>query len=221
MNKEKENKELEPKYKLGDLVVIKSYPETFPLNGDPLHIPPIMIVVGVEIENKKKKTHDNELGKQVADRVKYILTWFDNKKSDFVEKILYESFLEFYSEKHKEKEIPELNFKYEYGGISFLRTTPLELIKTKNSKNINNTKFISGGQKDNEKEINSKTSLVTFSCPELVVTGIKKNDKKNSFDDFGNQTKFYSENLIKVMWFNPNLQKYTEQELAQECLNNI
>ena len=221
MNKKEESEKPKISYGIGDIVVIKSYPKAFPLTGDPLHIPPIMVVVGVEIENKKKKTHDNELGKQISERIKYNLIWFDNKKSDFVDKIMYQSFLEPYKPINDEIIIPEINFDYRYGEVVSFRTTILELAKDKTSKNKNDTKFIKGEMKDNVKEVDSITSLVTFSCPELVISGIRKNDKKDSFDDFGNKNKIYSEILIKVMWFNPNLQKYSEYELPQECLNKL
>ena len=221
MNKKEESDKLKISFGIGDLVVINSYPKTNPLSRDPLHVPPVMVVVGIEIENKKKKTHDSELGIEIGERVKYNLLWFDNKKSVFVDKIMYQKLLK----AQEVKAIDRFNYKtdYKFGGKVGFVTSKVELLKKKLSDSNVVTKFSKGKDKlaDNKKDISSINSLVTFTCPDLVISGGRKNNNKDAYDDFGNKNKIFSEILIKVMWFNPNLQKYSEYELPQECLNKI
>jgi len=213
-----------PKFSIGDLVVIKSYPKTFPLNGDPLHIPPIMIVIGIEVEDKKKKTHDNDLGIEIAERIKYNLLWFDNKKSQFVSKLMYEKFIKLHKSVEKMNTFKysksEKETDYKLGCKVEFSTSKMEILKKKSSDSNISTSFQNktSNLKDNVKDVSSVTTLVTFACPDLIVTGGRRNDLKTTHDDFGNKDKTYSEILIKVMWFNPNLQKYSEHELPQECL---
>ncbi len=212
------SKQIEDKhiFSLGDLVVIKSYPDTDPLSGDPLHVPPIMVVIGVEIENEKKKTHDTITGRKIAERIKYNLIWFDNKKSTFVNKIMYESFIKpFEREAGKKTE-----FEYQFGEVAKFTTSYIELKKKKISESEITTKKVQD-KKEDEKKISTITPLVTFVCPELVVTGIRRSETIKEHDDFGNIRKIQPELFIKVMWFNPSLQKYSEFELPKECLINI
>ncbi|KJS07123.1 MAG: hypothetical protein VR77_02165 [Flavobacteriales bacterium BRH_c54] len=208
-----------PKFSIGDLVVINSYPNTNPLKGDPLHVPPIMVVIGIEVENKNKKTHDNDLGIEIGERIKYNLLWFDNKNSKFESKLLYEKFIMLNKDV---KKVNPFNYKTDYklGCKVEFSTSKIELLKKKSSdSNISTTfKKSKGNYNDNIKNVSSVNTLVTFACPDLIVTGGRSNELKSSHDDFGNKVKTYSEILIKVMWFNPNLQKYSEYELPQECL---
>jgi len=196
---------IEPKYKIGDLVVIKSYPNLTPLEGNPDLLPPIMIVIGIEIESNKKKTCNSELGLQIAERTKYEVLWFESKKSTFVTKIIYESFL-----KIKDQQFDSI--KYQYNKVTRFKPTALEL---KKKKIVKSTVINEEG-----KEILQKTvySLLTFTCPDLIITGINKNKLESSFDDFGCPNKIKPEKLVKVMWYNNFQQKYSEFELPLEVL---
>lgn len=228
-----------PKFHLGDIVVIKSYPEKNPLTGDPLHIPPMMVVTGIEIENKKKKTHSNDTGKRIAERIKYHLTWFDNKRSEFVEKVMYESMLKIKETiipddliERAEKENYEQLFNFNYGECTEFSTTHLELEKQKETKSTICTKklVVKGEHADNidresknsdNVEKTTTVALVTFACPKLVITGFRSVSDNIKYDDFGKLKSRFSNELIKVMWFNPIQQKYSEKELPKECLRQV
>lgn len=199
---------LKPRFSIGDLVVIKSYPLTNPLIGEPLNIPPIMVVIGIEIENKNKKTHCKDSGEQIAERIKYEVLWFENKKSMFVSKWVYESFL-------TSKELTSDEVNYEYAKIVNFKPTILELKKRK----VTTSVVIEEG--GTEKPQKTEYPLLTFVCPELVLTGVRKNDETTTFDDFGNIQKVKPSTLVKVMWYNHSQQKYSEFELPLEALVNI
>ena len=214
---------VEPKYRVGDSVVIKSYPKVNPLEGDPNQVPPIMVVTGVEVENKKKKTHDNQTGRQIAERIKYHLIWFDNKKYEFVEKILYESMLDPIDLQLGEK------CEYEYGEKVVFKTRYAELDKTKVSSSNVQTKYSDqkpkkalseNGEKnkDNVKDVITVNPLVTFSSPVFLMSGVRKEVNNMLYDDHGGIKKHSSDTYIKIMYFNPTFQKYSEFEIPRECL---
>lgn len=206
------------KFNIGDLVVIKSYPNVNPLVGDPLHVPPIMCVVGIEIENKNKKTHDTALGVKIAERVKYSLIWFDNKKSDFIEKIMYESFLYIHPSQKKSKTHNKSN--YSYGGVAIFKTQSLELSKSKKSTSTTSSEDQNKIKSDTNFKKTDITPLVTYTSPDFVITGIKLIDENEKYDNKGNMIKQIPEILVKIMWFNPYQQKYSEFEIPKECLIN-
>lgn len=230
-----------PLFKLGDPVVLKSYPGTWDstiereqseeakkleqphilIKGDTLHLPPIMLVTGIEIEDKKKRTHHVELGCQTADRIKYHVTWFDNKKSEFVNKVIYQSLLMETIE--GEKITPQgKKVTFKYGEVCNLKTTQIELLKLKKSSNETQTNYpLNPNAQDKGKGHrvqNRKESLLTFVCPPLVMSDIKINKESKAHHNEGNLKSEYSGRLIKVTWFNYQQQKYSEAELPEECL---
>ncbi len=155
-----------PLFQIGELVVVKSYPLNNPITGDPLSLPPIMVVCGIEIENKKKKTHDNNHGQQIAEFVKYKLVWFDAKKSNFIEKIMYESFLMKYKFKDK-----LTNIEYKFSEIAIFKTFSFEINKKKESKSTRSNNVIAGDKKNDTVETTTITSIVPFASPNFVMTG--------------------------------------------------
>jgi len=215
---------LNPKYNLGDLVVIKSYSSENPITGDPLSVPPIMVVSGIEIENSKKKTHDNNHGEQIAERIKYKLVWFDAKKSAFIEKIMYQSFLKKYSSSSDtdKKSTAEIShFKYEYGEIAQFKTLAFEIELKKKSVSESETKSYKNNSKKADvflKITENTTPLLPFVSPDFVMTSMRLNEEKDRFDDKGNATVIVPKRLVKVMWYNAQQQKYSEYEIAENCL---
>lgn len=217
----------EHKYNLGQLVALNSHPgkldgnETIMIEGDPLHVPPIMVITGVEIEDKKKKTHHSELGDKIADRIKYQVMWFDNKKSEFITKVLYESLLK---TKLGKSNLPKTgsSINFTYGSVCKFSPSELEAKKRKTSTSVIENKYIT--QKDDKKNDNNKReqmreeSLLSFVCPSLTMTGIRLNKESKSFYPDGKLKSSTSEKLIKVIWFNYQQQKYSEAEIPQECL---
>jgi hypothetical protein len=222
----------DPKFQIGQIVALKSYYGEIKdgqilITGDPLHLPPLMLITGIEVEDKKKVTHDKDLGKQIAEFVKYHVTWFDNKRSAFVHKVLYQSMLDGEKFAPFQKGLAQ-NFVYGYGKPCLFKTAELEIAKKKNSTNFISDKYTKyqGKAKQNNTGLNERNqdkqeALMSFVCPPLICTGISKNATLSSYDNVGKIKRVWSEQLVKVMWFNYQQQKYSEAELPLECLVEI
>ncbi|MCD8443805.1 hypothetical protein [Tenacibaculum finnmarkense] len=212
--KSKENKQ-ENKFVIGDIVTLKTHP----------------LLKEIYIEDKKKKTHSEELGEQIAERIKYTCVFFDDNKTEFKEAILYESMLEKYDKIHiarldkNKKEvkcdslidetrkyvIPE----YNYGDIVFFRTKKFEIFKKRDS-----SKMIQQKGGDYKKTTNIQY-IVNYSSPDFILCGIKKNENTNDFYQNGDKRRIVSEILYKVKWFNANQMKFSDIYLPRECFTDI
>ncbi|MCD8432964.1 hypothetical protein LNJ05_09350 [Tenacibaculum finnmarkense genomovar ulcerans] len=230
--KSKENKQ-EKEIVIGDIVTLKTHPLLygFKIKGDEKLVPPFMIVKEIYIEDKKKKTHSEELGEQIAERIKYTCVFFDDNKTEFKEAILYESMLEKYDKIHiarldkNKKEvkcdslidetrkyvIPE----YNYGDIVFFRTKKFEIFKKRDS-----SKMIQQKGGDYKKTTNIQY-IVNYSSPDFILCGIKKNENTNDFYPNGDKRKIVSEILYKVKWFNASQMKFSDIYLPRECFTDI
>ncbi|MCG8749630.1 hypothetical protein [Tenacibaculum finnmarkense] len=230
--KSKENKQ-EKEIVIGDIVTLKTHPllYDFKIKGDGKLVPPFMIVKEIYIEDKKKKTHSEELGEQIAERIKYTCVFFDDNKTEFKEAILYESMLEKYDKIHiarldkNKKEvkcdslidetrkyvIPE----YNYGDIVFFRTKKFEIFKKRDS-----SKMIQQKGGDYKKTTNIQY-IVNYSSPDFILCGIKKNENTNDFYQNGDKRRIVSEILYKVKWFNANQMKFSDIYLPRECFTDI
>ncbi|MCG8893288.1 hypothetical protein G1K97_08060 [Tenacibaculum finnmarkense] len=230
--KSKENKQ-EKEIVIGDIVTLKTHPllYDFKIKGDGKLVPPFMIVKEIYIEDKKKKTHSEELGEQIAERIKYTCVFFDDNKTEFKEAILYESMLEKYDKIHiarldkNKKEvkcdslidetrkyvIPE----YNYGDIVFFRTKKFEIFKKRDS-----SKMIQQKGGDYKKTTNIQY-IVNYSSPDFILCGIKKNENTNDFYPNGDKRRIVSEILYKVKWFNTNQMKFSDIYLPRECFTDI
>lgn len=218
---------LKPHFKLGDLVVLKNYQGKITgvrkrgakkekldikLSGNLNHVSPIMIITGVHFENEKKALFSEETGEQIADRIKYDVIWFDTKRSQFAFKTLYESYLD-----DKSSELLEASseFNYTFGAKAKFRTTPLEMMKVKGTEAYEQPEDLNKENSTNTQ----KRRVMTFTCPELLITGVKNNEKPVIKDQSTGEVKSTkSEKLIKVMWFNFSQQKFSEEYVPQECL---
>ncbi|SDW89880.1 hypothetical protein SAMN05444411_102417 [Lutibacter oricola] len=221
------------KYSVGSIVTFKTHPlfNDFRIQGDGKYVPPVMMVKEVFIENNKKRTHDEETGKKISDKVKYTCVYFDDDKSQFTENTIYESFLRSYKKLKIERisEIGELRddtdtiikeiksyFKkplvYKFGGIVRFITKKIEIYKKRSSKKITEKK--GEIEKDNIKS--TIQYVVNYASPDFVMCGLKKNDDKNLFYENGQVKKQVSETLLKVKWFNPIQKKFSEQFLPIE-----
>ncbi|MCD8447544.1 hypothetical protein [Tenacibaculum finnmarkense] len=230
--KSKENKQ-EKEIVIGDIVTLKTHPllYDFKIKGDGKLVPPFMIVKEIYIEDKKKKTHSEELGEQIAERIKYTCVFFDDNKTEFKEAILYESMLEKYDKIHiarldkNKKEvkcdslidetrkyvIPE----YNYGDIVFFRTKKFEIFKKRDS-----SKMIQQKGGDYKKTTNIQY-IVNYSSPDFILCGIKKNENTNDFYPNGDKRRIVSEILYKVKWFNTNQMKFSDIYLPRECFTDV
>ncbi len=219
---------LNPSFKIGDIVVLNSYPgkqvteegaKWISITGDPLHVPPIMIVTGIEIEDKKKRTHHEVSGDQIAERIKYHVTWFDSKKSEFVNKVLYQSFMKKeFASLISSRRLKKINYKF--GGACDFLTTYFELKKRKTSiSEIYSTYHNTIGEESQNNKTQEKTDfLLSYVCPSLVMTGTRVNSEPKSFYPNGDLRTQNTEKYISVTWFNFQQQKYSVAELPIECL---
>ncbi|KAF2519666.1 hypothetical protein E0W68_00025 [Flavobacterium salilacus subsp. salilacus] len=212
---------LENKFNLGDLVVLKNHQLLYSntIKGDGKYIPPIMIVKEVLFENKQKKTHDDITGEQIAEKVKYICLYFDDNKSEFIESHLYESVLE-------KAEALNLgnntsSFSYKYGERIFFRTQKLELSKKRSSTVTITTTQIS---KDNEEpttiERETVQYVVNFATPDFIAIGYKKENSNDLFYNDGKPKRLTCSDFVKVQWYNPIQQKFSENYLPTVCFNS-
>jgi hypothetical protein len=222
--------EIKSQFLIGDIITLKTHPlfKSFRIKGDSKYVPPLMIVKEVIFESKKKKTFDEETGKEIAERIKYICCYFDDNKSEFNEVSLYEKMLRKFTELKLErinrdgttttgetlkKEVLEYDLPlYEFGKIVSFKTKKLEIFKKRSTKKIplTNGKII----KDEIKEVIQY--VVNYATPDFVICGYKKEIYKDLFYIDGKKKRLAPTDFLKVQWFNPIQQKFSEQYLPLE-----
>jgi hypothetical protein len=211
------------KFSIGSIVTLKSHPLLIKekIQGDGKLVPPFMVVKEIFFEDKKKRTHSEELGKEIADKVKYTCAFFDDNKTEFKEVVLYESMLLKFP-KDKE-EFKEESLEYQFGEKIAFKTNILEVSKERESKKTTHTKLNDkDGKPTNRKsETITTQNLVNFSSPDFVLCGIKKNESLNDFYPNGDTRRKASETLFKVKWFNSFQMKFSEIYLPAECFTAI
>ena len=206
------------KFTVGDIVTLNSHNLANPISPQKYEsfsdqYPPLMLVKDVTIENDQKKIFSSSFqGAQIASRVKYKCVYFNEHKSDFIEVVLYEDFLVsstdlFFKKKDDNKPadyktlINEAeNYEiavYKFGKVVQLKTAKLE----------------------HRKIFQNSYKYPTFRCPELVITGLKEEEEKNSFyEKDGLPKRIVPTILYKVTWFNQVHDKFSEQYLPKEFL---
>lgn len=222
------------KFNVGELVVLKTHPllEDFRIKGDGKLVPPIMLIKEVFIESTKKVVFDDESGKKIADRVKYLCLYFNDSKSEFIETTIYQTMLETFrnlkieriSKKgdvyRGDKIIDEIEAytipKYEYGKIVRLKTKKIEIYKKRSTRKFT----ISTEKKDDLKVKEIIQYVVNYTSPDFIICGFRKNEIKNSHYPNGGSKRITCENLFKVKWFNSHQQKFSEQYLPESFLTD-
>lgn len=163
------------KYEIGDIVTLKSHPllKTKYIKGDGNLVPPYMVVTEVFHEDKKKRTHSENLGVIIADFIKYGCVFFDDNRLEFKETTLYESNIEL---KEKGKMTTNYLEKYNFGNVISFKTKDIELLKQRESTKKIITTFKNKERKDEIKEtvVTTIQNIVNYSSPDFVLTGIKK-----------------------------------------------
>ncbi|MDN3620646.1 hypothetical protein QWY81_14365 [Polaribacter undariae] len=214
---------------IGDIVTLKSHPlfKDKYIKGDGKLVPPFMVIKEVFYEDKKKRTHSEELGKEIADKIKYTCVFFDDNKTEFKDVILYNSMLSEYpktstSKKEKESKEKEITYyidNYEFGKNVVFITNIFEISKERESKKKITNKLVNDEGDIVIKNTETKTiqNLVNYSSPEFILCGIKKNENVNDFYPNGEKRKVISEILYKVKWFNSNQMKFSEIYLPAAC----
>jgi len=224
------------KFRVGDIVTFKNHPllYDYEIRGDGKYVPPIMVVKEVIFENSQKKTHDEVTGKKIAEKIKYICIYFDDNKSEFIESHLYESSLEHFKilhigriddpkrlDEHHENLVDEisrypLSPSYEYGKIIYFKTKKLEILKKRASKTVSSIK----GKSQTEEKITLQY-VVSYSTPDFVTIGFKKETYNDLFFNDGKVKRYVSTDFVKIQWYNPIQQKFSEQLLPIECFTDI
>ncbi|MBY0487339.1 MAG: hypothetical protein K2P85_09175 [Flavobacteriaceae bacterium] len=228
---------MEKEFEIGNYVTFKTHPLLYNMyiKGDGKYVPPIMLIKEILFENKEKKEFDEATGEKIADREKFICVYFDDNKSEFVEVHLYKSQLsgiEYLkiarvNEKKSESESTSLisevlaydKMSYEYGKIVYFKTKKIEALKKRESSKIDvSTKKIDGEDTEieNEEKKITRHYVVNYITPDFVVSGFKKETYNDLFYGNGKPKRKVSTELIKVKWFNPFQQKFTEQFLPIE-----
>lgn len=230
-------------FKISDIVTLKTHPlkDKFRIKGDVKIVPPLMMVKEVHFEDKNKRIFDEELGKKIADNLKYLCVYFDDNRMEFKELFVYHSMLINFDELKYERisESKEITYddstklideiksyktpSYEFGKIIYFKTKKLEIYKKKSSKKISLKEDKNGRAEskiiDNVTE--SLQYLVCYASPDFIISGLKLNNEKNSFFNDGKPRKIVCKKLIKVLWFNSIQQKNSEQYLPIDFFTDV
>ena len=209
-------------FKTGNIVTIKSHPMAFQKDGkiDSFisHIPPLMCIKEIHVERKKELYSKESEGKIITDKVKYLCTYFNQHRTTFEDKFVYQEMLIsfkdllFYrkNEKNGEQHTTLINetinydtADYNYGTRVFFKTYKLEKRKSFASAGVNPS--------------NSKKSLMTHTPPAFILSGFKKNENKNFYDSKnGLLVRENADILYKVMWYDSYQEKYREEYQPKE-----
>jgi hypothetical protein len=214
------------KYDIGDIVTIKSHPLAFMKDGlidcYIKQVPPLMFVKEIHIEHKKKMFSEAKGEWQIADKVKYLCVYYNQHRTIFEEKFLYESVLLSFEKLifHRKKIdlandgvtlITETkNYKpleYKYGDLAFLKTYKLEKRKK--------TKYATISTDSTTKTFSTHTS------PAFIMNGIKENETKDLYDQKkGELIRKTCKTLLKVIWYNSYQEKYSEEFVPIDFFTN-
>lgn len=213
------------KFDIGDIVTIKSHPLAFMKDGlidcYIRQVPPLMLVKEVHIEHKKKIFSEANGDWQIADKVKYLCVYYNQHRTIFEEKFLYESILIsfdglLFNKKDEEngyglrliaetKDYKDLD--YQFGEIAFLKTYKLENRKKTTLATLS---------------VDSPTkTFSTHTSPAFIMNGIKENEKKDLYDQKkGLLLRKTCKTLLKVIWYNSYQEKYSEEYVPIEFFTN-
>ena len=213
---------MERNFRIGDIVTLKSHPllKTKYIKGDGKLVPPYMVGTEVFHEDKKKRTHSENLGKRIADKTKYNCVFFDDNRLEFKNVTLYVSNL------HLKKENAVVNHleKYKFSNVISFKTKDIELSKQRETTRYDKRKNLKPKEKEDpvrESELTTIQNIVNYSSPDFVLTGIKKNETVNEYYPNGDIKRIVSEILYKVKWFNSTQMKFSEIYLPAECFTDI
>ncbi|PHR96653.1 MAG: hypothetical protein COA80_08620 [Leeuwenhoekiella sp.] len=221
------------KFKIGDIVTLKSHPLAFQPNGEMdvyiNQIPPFMCVKEVHIERNKKLYSPEASQSQIADDVKYLCTYFNQHRMEFEDKFVYQEMLlpldkiTFHNAKEKDDshltlidETKDYDIAdYEYGKRVFFKTFKLE--RRKKFKKFTKPATGASGATSAVTGNKASNSHFTHTSPAFVLSGIKLNDNKSIFSTKnGKVQRLTSNKLFKVYWYNAYNEKFTENYLPRE-----
>src|SRR5690554_4820515 len=200
---------LNSEFQIGSIVTLKShytrgekgYLDTISIAGDDKSISPYMMVTEILKETKNKfdeHTGENTIQKN-SFRLKVI--WFNAKTYEFNKKWISSQFVDVVENELK-------NIKFSKADQVILKTNQLEIKK----------KRISIKEEEWNTKI-SKSSLLSFCAPEMIVLGKSTFKPKDPlFDKVTNERiREIPTDQIKVQFYNPLADKYSEEILPIEC----
>lgn len=193
---------------IGDIVSLKSHPYILNVNdilisGEPLQLPPLMIVIEI-FESKKSGGETNG--------VEYTCMWFSSKTNKFERSKIKDALIKLIL-KVEPLKAQSLNV----GDLVSLTTIEYELSKKKSSLHFEDT---SVNQGNGSSSINA---LLSFLPPTLHCIGIKelKEQPSDSKKNRTNPLHQRSQCQVKCLWFNNNLERFSEEEIPLEALKMI
>ena len=205
-------------FNIGTIVTLISHPlfSNHTIDIFTNQVPPLMLVKDVFFEDTKKKLFSDEIeDAQISDNIKYTCVYFNNNKSEFIEVTVYHSFIRSYeflkfdrsldsdgketkSEVSLIEEVKDYQSSdYLYGKIVHFKTNKLE-------------------QRKKFKAVQDNFLKISFTSPDFILSGIKKENLKDLFYPDGKPKRKASETFYKIIWYNHFQQKFSEQYLPCE-----
>src|SRR5690554_701316 len=200
---------LNSEFQIGSIVTLKShytrgekdYLDNISIAGDDKSISPYMMVTEILKETKNK--FDEDTGENTIQKNSFRLKviWFNAKTYEFNKKWISSQFVDVVENELK-------NIKFSKADQVILKTNQLEIKK----------KRISIKEEEWNTKI-SKSSLLSFCAPEMIVLGKSKFKPKDPhFDKVTNERiREIPTDQVKVQFYNPLTDKYSEHILPVEC----
>jgi len=218
---------MKSKFKIGDIVVLKSHPlllkntiqENFKLTS------PIFFVKEIHKESKDKSLFSGDFeNSQISDFTKYNCTYFDTELCSFKDILIYESLitsfkkLQFHSnhDNTSSKELIEetSNYKtsdYNYGHLVALKNHKLELRKKYGKPEVIKSAIEKTEAGKEEKSKLESKIFPLFTSPNFILIGIVNNKANNI-----SRKKKVAKILYKVSWFNSKDKKLSNELLPKQ-----
>lgn len=170
---------------------------------------PFLIITEIVNEGRDKKQFDEQIGKKIADTIKYCCTWFNYAKATFESRWFYES-----SIKKVKQSLFSLNFQNcEIGDVVTLKTF-----------NLSSQESIYSEQRGKVliRRINLPKDHHHFIPPEMTVCGFKMEKNLPIFNPKTNEKiRVYNPRRVKCMYYNHVQNKFSEEYFIPEVLMKI
>ncbi|KAA3437670.1 WYL domain-containing protein [Rufibacter hautae] len=209
-------------FSLGDIVAIKTHPfiegmENVLIGGDSGLLSPLMVIVEVVKENEGIR--DQKTGHQVRSEYKCLCKWFSHKTYSFEEKWLNDEQLKLVQ---RAKDIVDVEELY-YGKEITFSTHALESNKKKISTQFEDIYFSDNSTKHALKNNVTINPLLSYQPPVMQVCCVKQNEIKEPLFDRkkGHEIRKVSKIVVKCLWFNALLNKFSEEFLPVESITII
>ncbi|MER2998958.1 WYL domain-containing protein [Pontibacter populi] len=209
-------------FSLGDIVAIKTHPfiegiDNVLIGGDPSLLSPLMIII--EIVKENEEICDQKTGHQVRSEFKCLCKWFSHKNYSFEEKWLNHEQLKIIRKANTIVDEAELS----YGREIIFSTHELESNKKKISTQFEDIYFSDNSTKHALKNNVTINALLSYQPPIMQVSCVKQNEVKEPVYDKkkGHEIRKVSKLVVKCLWFNSSLNKYSEEFLPIEAITII